>query len=43
MPYTILEDNQPIAQFLRREDAEEFLSNAQFEDGYKLYELAEPS
>jgi len=39
MNFTITENGQPIAHFLRREDAEEFLSNAQFEDGYKLYKL----
>jgi hypothetical protein len=43
MLYIVLADSHPIAQFLRREDAEEFLSNAQYEDGYKLYEITEPS
>jgi len=37
MNFTVTENGQPIAQFLRREDAEEFLSNAQYEDGNKSY------
>jgi len=39
MNFTVIENGQPIANFLRRKDAEEFLSNAQYEDGYKFYEL----
>jgi hypothetical protein len=39
MNYIITEDGQPIAQFLRREDATEFLANLQYEDHSKLYEL----
>jgi hypothetical protein len=39
MNFTVTKNGQPIAQFLHREDAEEFLSNAQYDDGYQLYEL----
>jgi hypothetical protein len=39
MNFTVTENGLPIANFLRREDAVEFLSNAQYENGYKLYEL----
>lgn len=42
MPYTITETGTPIAQFLRRKDATEFLSNLEYEDHCKLYELTGP-
>jgi hypothetical protein len=39
MDYVVAEDGKAIAQFLRADDANEFLSNAQWEDGYRFYEL----
>ena len=41
MNFIVTESGKPVARFLHRKDAEEFLSNAQFEDGYKLYDLIE--
>ena len=42
MAYTVTENGHPIAHFLRREDATEFLSNAEYENGQNAYALREP-
>jgi hypothetical protein len=39
MNFTVSKNGQPVAQFVNRGDAEEFLSNLQYEDGHGLYEL----
>jgi hypothetical protein len=43
MTFTVTENGNLIAQFLRYEDATEFLSNLQYEDHSKLYALEGPS
>lgn len=43
MTYIVTENGTIIAQFLRLIDANEFLSNLQYEDGSKLYEVQRPT